>query len=270
VAEGERRRPRRGRPVENLRVTVVGSSCSIPRPGRACSSYLVESVGAAVVADLGSGAFANLRRHRSFDEIDAIVITHMHADHFLDIVPMRYALKYGDRTNARKPLLYLPPGGLEMLRGLVSAFARESGDFLGDVFDVRTYDPSAPLHVGDMVVRFAPTSHYIATFAIRFEAASASVTYSADTAPDERVVALASGTDAFVCEATLSADGEAELPRGHLSAREAGVMAKRANVRRLLLSHYPAAADVGTLETDARAAYAGRIDVVDDGFRIEL
>ncbi len=241
-----------------MKLTVVGSSCSIPRPGRACSSYLVESAGAAVIADLGTGAFANLRSHRAFDAIDAIVISHMHADHFLDVIPMRYALKYGERSNARRPLLYVPPGGAEMLREL------------GDAFEVRTYDPKVPLHVGDMTVRFAPTSHYIATYAMRFEAAGASVTYSADTAPDEGVVALAHETDAFVCEATLHEKNEADFPRGHLSAREAGGMAKRAAARRLLLSHYPASTDAASLEAGARSTFEGRIHVVDDGFALDL
>jgi len=253
-----------------LKLTVVGSSCSIPRPGRACSSYLIESAGAAVIADLGTGAFANLRRHRAFDEVDAIVISHMHADHFLDVIPMRYALKYGERTNRRRPILYLPPGGAEMLRELVSAFAKESGDFLGDAFDVRTYDPNDALHVGDMVVRFAPTSHYITTYAMRFESAGTSVTYSSDTAPDDGVAALAHETDAFVCEATLHEKNEADFPRGHLSAREAGTMAKRASARNLLLSHYPASTDATSLEAGARSTFDGRIHVVDDGFTLDL
>ena len=256
--------------VRALRITVVGSSCSIPRPGRACSSYLIESAGAAIVADLGSGAFANLRRYVEIDGVDAVIVSHMHADHFLDVVPMRYALKYGTRATDRKTSLYLPPGGARMLHELVNTFAPESGDFLGDVFDVRTYDPAAELRIGDVTVRFAPTSHYIATYAMRFEAAGAAVAYSADTAPDDRVVALARGADAFVCEATLTLEAEAQVPRGHVSAREAAKMASDAGVRRLLISHYPSTADVDELERVARVGYAGPVDVVDDGFRVAV
>jgi ribonuclease BN (tRNA processing enzyme) len=247
---------------------VAGSSCSIPRPGRACSSYLIESAERSIVADLGSGAFANVRRYREAEQIDAVVISHMHADHFLDVIPMRYALKYGTRTNAHRPLLYLPPGGERMLRDLVGTFASESGaDFLGDVFDVRVYDPNAALVLADVTLRFAPTSHYIPTFAMRFEAAGASFAYSADTAPDERVIELAAGADAFLCEATLSPAGEAEVPRGHVSAREAARMAATAHVGRLLLSHYPASANLAELARAARAEFDGPVDVVDDGFR---
>jgi ribonuclease BN (tRNA processing enzyme) len=254
-----------------LKLTVVGSSCSIPRPGRACSSYLVESAEAAIVADFGSGAFASLRRFRDPESLDAVVISHMHADHFLDVVPLRYALKYGERSRNRKVALYLPPGGEELLRELVGAFHSEAGgDFIGDVFDVRAYDPENELRVGDVTMRFAPTTHYIATFAIRFETRDASLTYSADTAPDTRVAALATGSTAFLCEATLNERGEAERPRGHSSAREAAGMATTAGAGRLLLTHYPASADVRQLKADAGASYDGPIEVVDDGFVTSL
>ena len=250
-----------------MRVTVLGSSCSIPRPQRACSSYLLETREGAIVADLGSGAFANLVRVRAPETIDAIVISHMHADHFLDLIPMRYALKYGTRTNDRRVAVYLPPGGEAALRSLVSAFAHETGkDFLGDVFDCRTYDPQAALAVADAAVRFAPTRHYIPTFACRFDSRGASVTYSGDTAPDDAVVALARETDAFICEATLTAAQEDEEPRGHSSAREAGALAKRARARRLVLSHYPASADRTLLAAAARSTFDGPIAVADDGY----
>jgi ribonuclease BN (tRNA processing enzyme) len=254
-----------------LRLTVAGSSCSIPRPGRACSCYLIESPGATVVADLGSGAFANLIRFQPAQDVDAVVISHMHADHFIDLIPMRYALKYGARTNTRQVLLYLPPGGADLLSRLTGAFDRESHhDFLGEVFDVRTYDPAATLVIGDALLRFAPTSHYIETYALRIEAGGTSVAYSADTAPDDRVADLARDAGAFLCEATLSEAEESDLPRGHVSAREAARMAERAGARRLILSHYPASADPAALEAVARSIYAGPVSVADDGFRLSL
>jgi len=195
----------------------------------------------------------------------------MHADHFLDVIPMRYALKYGNRSNARRVALYLPPGGDEMLRRLTEAFTPESRhDFIGEVFDVRTYDPGRALHIGELELRFAATSHYIPTFALRFDGCGGSLAYSADTAPDERVSLLAQAVDAFVCEATLSREEEADMPRGHSSAREAAAMAKRAAARRLVLSHYPATIEPAELEREARAGFDGPVSVADDGFRLTV
>jgi len=186
--------------ADRLRVTVLGSSSSIPRPGRACSGYLVEGGGQAVIADLGSGALANLHRVRSAESVTAVVISHMHADHFIDLIPMRYALKYGPRTHDRKVPLWLPPGGSGMLHRMADAFISESpNDFMGEVFEVREYEPQAGLALGDVRLRFAPTEHFIPTFALRCELDDASVTYSADTAPSAAVAELARATGLFLC-----------------------------------------------------------------------
>ena len=188
----------------------------------------------------------------------------MHADHFLDLIPLRYALRYGSRQRKGKLPVYLPPGGLATLRRLVSVFANEGGEFLTDVFELSEYDPSRPLSLEGARLRFAPTEHYIPAFAIRWESNGASLTYSADTAPDEHVTALARGTNLFLCEATLRLD-ECEIgPRGHLTGLEAAVMAHDAGVGRLVLTHYGEESTEADLDSAARTRYAGPITVADD------
>jgi ribonuclease BN (tRNA processing enzyme) len=192
------------------------------------------------------------------------VISHMHADHFIDLIPLRYALRYGSRRRARKLPVHLPPGGLAMLSSLVSAFAPEGGDFLSDVFELHEYDPSRPLEIDGATLRFAHTAHYIPAFAIRWDRAGNSVTYSADTAPDERVIALARETDLFLCEATLRY-GEVELGiRGHSSAADAARMATAADAKCLILTHYGEESTAGDLDIAAREHFAGAVLVADD------
>ncbi|HYL26513.1 MAG TPA: MBL fold metallo-hydrolase, partial [Candidatus Nitrosotalea sp.] len=118
----------------------------MPRPGEPCSCYLVRSNESAVLLDLGSGAFAKLELAIEYGSLDAILISHMHADHFFDLVPFRYALKYGHLSFVRRVPLWLPPGGrtaLDALRKAVSNDAPE--DFFDDVFAVREYDPGEAL-----------------------------------------------------------------------------------------------------------------------------
>ncbi len=216
------------------------------------------------MADLGNGALGNLHRYLRSEDVDAVVISHMHADHFLDIIPMRYTLKYGPRTHDRKVALYLPPGGDAFLRRLVDGFTPEPGSDFLDVFAVRTYDPNGTLQFREATMRFAPTSHYVPTFAMRFEAASRSITYTADTAPDAAVVRLARGTDTFLCEATLHPGEGTREPRGHSTAFEAATMAERSASGRLVLTHYPAETNAAELSARARPAYGGPIEVADD------
>jgi ribonuclease BN (tRNA processing enzyme) len=219
--------------------------------------------------DFGTGAFANLRRLIPFERLDAVVITHMHPDHFLDLIPLRYALRYGRPSRERRLRLFVPPGGEPILRGMAAAFARETSDeYFDEVYELAAYDPARPLELGPFVLRFAPTVHFIPTFAIRCESGSAVLAYSADTAPSENVVRLARDAEVFVCEATLGPDSVEPAPRGHLSAREAGELAHAARVGRLALTHYPGDADARALVDAAARAYDGEIVVLDDRARI--
>ena len=194
----------------------------------------------------------------------------MHADHFIDLIPLRYALRYGVRRRREKLPLYLPPDGLTMLKTLVSAFADEGGEFITDVYDVHEYDPSKPLRLGSARIRFAHTAHYIPAFAMRWEAGGNVVTYSADTAPDDRVIALARESDVFLCEATLL-HGETEHGmRGHCTAEEAADMARHAGVKKLILTHYGDESTRRDLDEAARAVFDGDVLVADDHHVIVL
>lgn len=211
-----------------------------------------------------------MREHLEYDVIDSIVITHMHADHFFDVIPLRYALLYGPRKRATRVQLWLPPDGEKQLRELASSFADEgAGDFL-KVFDINTYDPNQKIQVGDASIAFTPTRHYIPTFALRYQCNGTTVTYSADTAPDDNVAKLADGSDLFICEATLTASEVEHGMRGHSSAREAAEMARKAGVNHLMLSHYPAEATQEDLILHARSVFNGKITVADDHSRLAL
>ena len=238
----------------------------MPRIGKACSAYLIEDGAFAFSLDFGTGAFANMRRYADYDRIDAVVISHMHADHFLDLIPLRYAVRYGKKRRAARLPVWMPPGGLAMLRSMTASFSGEgNGDFLDESFEMHEFDPETPLAMGPGRLRFAPTTHYIPSYAIRYESGGHSITYSADTAPDDRVVALARDSDVFICEATLLA-GEEEVGcvRGHSSAVEAARMAAAAGARRLVLTHYSEDATGRDLDVGAREIFKREIVVADD------
>lgn len=222
----------------------------------------------AFALDFGTGAFANMRRYADYERLDAVVISHMHADHFLDLIPLRYAVRYGTKRRTNRLPIWLPPGGEAVLRTIAGAFANEgNGDFLNEAFELHEFDPNGSVPMGSGELRFAATTHYIPSYAVRFERGDASVTYSADTAPDPRVIDLAHRTDLFLCEATLLAEEiEGGGVRGHSSSLEAAQMAAEASARRLALTHYSQEATFKDLEQSARQVYGGEIDVVDDHY----
>lgn len=253
-----------------MRLRAIGSSAAVPRPDRACSSYLVRDGESAVVLDLGSGAFAKLRAAADYASIDAVVISHMHPDHFLDVIPLRYGLTYGPVRSKRRLPLWLPPGGEAMLRRLCGTFDREGkSDFLDGVYDVGEYDPGAALETGGIRLRFAPARHFIEAYAIRAEAGTSSIAYSGDSAPCDAVIECARGSDLFLCESTLGVGSETG-DRGHSSAAEAGEMARDAGVGRLALTHYGSQEGPALLARAASATFQGEVVVVDDGMEFEV
>jgi ribonuclease BN (tRNA processing enzyme) len=222
-----------------------------------------------VLLDLGIGACAKLQLAIDYALLDAIVVSHMHPDHFFDLVPLRYGLKYGDPRPSHGLPLWIPPGGRKTLQSLSELIegAGETG-FFGDVFQIAEYDPAQPLLVNDVQLRFRQTEHYINAFAIRLESNGASLTYSADTAPCDAIVDHARGADIFLCEAALGLGSE-EGERGHTSAEEAGAMASRAGARRLILTHYPAAYAPEALIAAAQQKFNGPIDAAIDGLELD-
>lgn len=220
-----------------MKLTVLGMSPAFPNPNGASSGYLLESGTTHVLIDCGHGVGGRLEAAIDPRDLRAIVISHMHPDHFFDLVPLTYAFRFV-YTNAPPVPLLLPPAGLEVLTGLQSALDL-SDSFFAEYFDVREYEPASELPLGDVTVRFAPTQHYIDTYAMRFSADGAgSLIYSADTGWSEEVIELARNASLALVESTSSVYPEEETFHGHLTPELAGRLAREAGVERLVLTHY--------------------------------
>jgi ribonuclease BN (tRNA processing enzyme) len=138
-------------------------------------------------------------------------------------------------------------------------------------WDISEYDPLSDLRIGDLRLSFSPTKHYTTCYAIKIDGPSATIAYSADTAPTERLARFANGADLFVCEAALAdAANDDAGERGHMDAAEAGREATRAGVAQLLLAHVPAEIGDDHVLEMARGEYAGPIAVARPGLTIEL
>ncbi|MGI8857474.1 MAG: MBL fold metallo-hydrolase [Thermomicrobiales bacterium] len=267
--------------MTDLRLTVIGCSAASPRPGGACSSYLVTYGGVNVLMDCGPGSLSVLRQEINPRNLDAIVLSHLHADHTLDLVPLAYGLKYGPPVgDERKPAgsrlaLFVPPDGKQFLKGLAEALegSGRTSDFWAP-FDIMEYDPDGTLVVGSddgsdhadyLNVRFAPTKHYIPCWAMKVfppgDTPHPVLVYGADSAPVESLTQFAHGADVLILEATLDTP-ETPVPIGHMTPRQAGQLAADAGgVKHLLLTHYWGHVPPETMIAEAREAFDGPISV---------
>ena len=239
-----------------MRLTVLGCSGTFPGPESPCSGYLVEHDGYRLVLDLGNGALGQLQRHCDLLAVDAVLVSHLHADHCLDLVGYSYARRYHpDGIPPRLPVH--GPAGLEAR--ILESYEAPPQDGLGDVYDYVEHGPDVR-QLGPFTVSSAQVEHPVTSYALRLEAAGRSLVYSGDTARSDALVELARDCDLLLCEASWASDPEP--PQGiHLTGREAGEHAARAGAARLLLTHLMPYADPEVMLGEARECYAGPLDL---------
>lgn len=265
-----------------MQITVLGKSPSWQDAGGACSGYLVEHEDTAILLDCGNGVFAKLRSVIDYVDLDAVVISHMHADHCLDLVPYSYALTYAPRQQPvpvgghpgtaapARPWLHIPPGAAETLRTLGGLWGADG--LIENAFRLEEYDPLGVIEVGGLKLRFGAVPHYVPTFAIEVTPADAErprLTYGADCSPNDALVAFARDTDLLLIEATLPRPERTGV-RGHLTCEEAGDHGRRAGARRLVLTHMSDELDADDAREGACEAFGAPVDVAHDGAVYEL
>lgn len=220
-----------------MRLTVLGAHGSFPGPDGACSGYLLEAEGQVLLLDCGSGVLGRLQRFHRIEDLDAILISHLHFDHMADLLVLQYGL------GAKKLL----QGRLTQLPLHLPATPEHVVDLLDheDVF-ARTYIQDGMLvQLGALSISYARMEHSAESYAITVAGAERKLVYSGDTVYTPRLVDVAQDADLFLCEATaLHGEREAEETFTHLTARQAAEVAAQAGVARLLLTHrwyeYPA------------------------------
>jgi ribonuclease BN (tRNA processing enzyme) len=240
-----------------LKVTVLGCSGSYPGKGEACSGYLIRGAGTTLWLDAGNGTMANLQQHAGLDEVDAVVLSHEHPDHWSDLEGFRVACAYGDAPREGIPV-YAPAG----VKDKVSTDMEPP-------FVWNTVTNGDTVTVGGLTVRFSATKHgTVETLAARIDGDGQSLGYSADTTADWSLEALGRDLDLALCEATLLRNDEGKSE--HLSARQAGEMARGAGARRLVLTHVWPTTDRNRSKEEGSEAYGKEVEMAATHATFEL
>lgn len=236
-----------------LTLTVLGCSGSYAGPGGACSGYLVQAGGTTVAVDLGPGTFANLQAHVEPAALDAVVLTHEHPDHWLDLPVLRNAFRYV------LDIRDVPVYGTAATERLATTLIEE----LDPTLVWHTLGPGEPVEIGGLRFRFGLTDHPVETLAVRAEAGGRTLLYSADTGPAWDPGDLGRDVDVLLCEASLRPEHEDQVQ--HLSARQAGTLARTLGVGHLVLTHIVPGIDPDTQRAAAESAYGGDVSIATTG-----
>lgn len=260
-----------------MRLTVLGKSPSWQDAGGACSGYLIEHDGTCVLMDCGNGVFSKLRRFRDYLAVDGVVISHLHADHFLDLVPFAYALTYAPRQqpvpvdrwpgtdNPARPRLIVPTGARETFRRVVGAWGND--DLIENAFELCEYDAADQPEVGSLRFSFQTVPHFTETHAIAIETTNGSagkLVFGADSRPTSELIQFAHDADLLLVEATLPRPERTGM-RGHLTPREAGEHGRAAAVKRLVITHISDELDELWARKQAADGFGGPVAVAREG-----
>ena len=264
-----------------MRLTVLGKSPSWQDAGGACSGYLIEDGNSTVLLDCGNGVFSKLRLYRDYTCVDAVLVSHLHADHFLDLVPYSYALTYAPRQQPvpvdrwpgtdfpARPELHVPPGAQAVFRRVVGAWGND--DLIENAFELEEYAPDATVEAGPFRLRFHEVPHFTETFAIDVSSQNGAgrLTYGADCRPGDELVEIARDTDLLIVEATLPRPERTGV-RGHLTPAEAGEHARLAGAKHVLITHISDELDENWARTEASEAFGSPVDVAAEGATYEV
>jgi len=252
-----------------MKLTVVGNSGSYPGPDSAASCYLLTGSDGdreyRILMDLGNGALGALQRHVDPGSIDAVLISHLHADHCLDLCGYYVLRKYHpDGAMPRIPV-WGPKG---TARRMARAYGLSQDPGMSEEFDFRRY-PDQSFQVGPFTITARRVCHPVRAYSLRIEANGKVLCYSGDTGTCPALVKNARDADLFLCEASFVAGGD-NPPALHLTGAEAAEMATAAGVSRLLLTHIPPWHDAKVVLAEAVAAYPGAVSLAEVGTTYEI
>ncbi|CAM4060666.1 MBL fold metallo-hydrolase [Lederbergia lenta] len=244
-----------------MELTVIGHWGGYPKSGEASSGYLMEHDGFKLLMDCGSAVLSQLQSYIKPEELKAVVLSHYHPDHVADIGVLQHALligKYINSTNFNLPIYGHQQDGLAFdaltYKNITTGIAYEQGK---------------NLHIGPYTIEFLKTKHSVACFAMRISAGGKTLVYTADSAYFEELTDFAKDANILLCESNFYKGMDAAVA-GHMTSEEAGILASKANVDKLILTHLPHFGDLKQLVIEAKENFTGNVSLASQGFKISV
>ncbi|MEJ7831598.1 MAG: MBL fold metallo-hydrolase [Nocardioides sp.] len=250
-----------------MRLTVIGCSGSYPGPDSPASCYLLEAQDGPdgdprtwrILVELGNGALGALHNYIDPLTVDAVLVSHLHADHCLDLCGYYVMRKYHPLGAQPRIPVWGPPGTAERM-AMAYDLPLEPG--MHEEFEFRAYD--ATFTIGPFTITPVPVDHPVDAFGLRISAGDVTIGYSGDTAPCEGLDRVAAGVHLFLAEASFR-EVDDNPPNIHLTGTDCGEAAARGRAERLVLTHIPPWFDKGHALAEARSVYSGPVELARPG-----
>lgn len=235
-------------------ITILGYWGGYPSADGATAGYLINTGEGQILLDCGSGVMSRLAKHTRVDKLDGVILSHLHYDHMADIGILQYAAVGAIRNGMMndKLSLFAPAEPVSMLTTLY-----------GEHSKITIIDPTRPIQLAGAQVEFVPVAHTIPCYAVKITYQDKVLVYSGDTSYCDSLVELARDADIFLCEATICEGSKHTTGIGHMNASQAGMIAGKANVKKLVLVHLPGDGDFEFMRQSASEAFGGPVELPD-------
>ena len=238
-----------------MRLGLLGTSGAYPIGGDASSGYLVKSGSSSILIDCGSGVLSNLMRYSNIASLQAVFISHMHPDHFIDLIALNYAVRYGEGSGEMD--VYLPKGGRKKFISLLDVIS--DGKVVNLSLNLREYVPEKMISLEPFDVLPFEVEHAVPSFGMLISSGEKNIVYTSDTSPCESLAYWSRKSDLLLSENTLGGGAPEQNPVTHMSSYDAGRLAEEAEVSTLVLTHYWPSADRIACSREASEYFGGRI-----------
>ena len=252
-----------------MKLTVIGCSGSYPGPQAPASCYLVEHEHEGrtwrLLLDMGNGSLGELHNHTDPLGIDAVLLSHLHADHCLDLCGYYVMRKYHPKgAQPRIPVW----GPADTDRRMAKAYDLDENPGMNEEFDFLEHG-AEPVRFGPFTITAHLVAHPVTAYALRVEAGGRVLAYSGDTGACDALVDTARDADLFLAEAAFR-EGDQNPVAIHLTGREAAETAVKAGASHLVLTHIPAWHEKQDAVTEAAAVWDGPLDLAERGAVFEV
>ncbi|MEX1376097.1 MAG: MBL fold metallo-hydrolase [Eubacteriales bacterium] len=227
--------------MSGIKLTVLGNRGGYPGLYEACSGYLVETAKTKILLDCGSGVYQKLMQRIKLEELDAIVLSHLHSDHISDALVLRYALQI---KKLPKIKLFMPE------KPEAESFILKNTN----EFDITIIKENEKHKIKDVIMDFAKVRHSVVSYATKIKTATNVVVYSGDTEYTPAIGKFAKYCDLLVCDAAFNEDTYFK-GAPHASAKQAAQMAREAEAAKLLLTHFTPGTDTERHLMDAKGEF---------------
>ena len=244
-----------------MKITVIGFWGGYPAKNEASSGYLLEYGDYRVLLDCGSGVLSELQNHMQPEKLDAVVLSHYHPDHVADVGVLQHALLIQQLLSGKKKTVPIYGHTLDELEFKKLTYK--------EITKGIAYSPDQPIKVGPFTFSFMQTKHPVPCFAMRIEVAGHVLVYTGDSAYMKEFVGFAKNANILLCESNFYSDMNG-ADSGHMTAREAGIIAKKANVQLLILTHLPHYGDHQQLKKEAGEVFGREISLATSRLEFQL